>query len=655
MTRASRLAATLAVLVAGVRPSAGSTSARPRVFQEARRDLSPPLRLIRPRPGASSEIEMHRPLPLPRRERPAPVRAAADPAAPEAPATPMPDPLASYDGIGNRNGVVPPDTVGAVGPHHVVEWVNKSYAVYDRAGAPVYGPVDGNTLWSGFGGVCETSNAGDPIVMYDALADRWLLSQLAFTWPTNFHQCIAVSQTGDPAGAFYRYDYLFDATKLNDYPKFAVWPDGYYLSVNQFDGATQAWLGAGALVFERAQMLVGGPARVVYFDLFGVNPNYAGQLPADLDGPLPPPSGAPNLFVEVDDDAWWGAVDRLLVFEFHVDWSDPSASTFGAAGQPDAVIDLAAAGYPFDSSMCGGSTSCIPQPAGSKVDPLSDRLMYRLAYRNLGDHDVLTVDHTVDADGTDHAGVRWYVVRDPYGMPFLEQAGTYAPDGDHRWMASAAMDGAGDVALGYSVSGPATWPSIRYAGRLASDPPGTLPRAEATLAAGAGAQTGAARWGDYSDLVVDPTDDCTFWYFGEYYAETSSIGWSTRWGSFRFDGCRACPLLGRPVLSADRAPGGVRLSWSPAPNATAYDVAEGGLSALRTAGGDFAAAGSSCAAGGVQATSVALDEADPPPADGTWYLVRGRRNVCLATFDEEAASQAAGRDAGIAASPASCP
>lgn len=643
----------------------GPPALRPVVREAIKQDLSPPIWLIRPSGvPAAAERETHRPFPIrgggpPPSATPAQdaVALEAGEAAPAAQLGAMPPPLSSFDGVSNRNGVAPPDTVGAVGRNHVVEWVNLSYAVYDRQGNLVSGPFNGNALWSGFGGICETRNSGDPIVLYDHLADRWLMSQFAFDWPHNFHQCVAVSQTPDPTGAWYRYDFFFDQNKLNDYPKFGVWPDAYYLAVNQFDGATQAWRGQGVLAFDRAQMLVGGKARLVYFDLYGVNPNYGGQLPSDVDGPLPPPPGAPNVFVEVDDGAWWGTFDRLSFWKFRVDWADPSRSTFGVAGDPDFVLNLSAAGYPFDSNFCGvaGGTACVPQPTGARLDPLADRLMYRLSYRNTGTYEALTVNHTVDADGLDHAGVRWYEIRDPGGTPTLRQAGTYAPDADNRWMGSAAMDGAGNIAVGYSVSSTVTPPSIRYAGRLASDPLGTLPQAEASLVTGGGAQTGLSRWGDYSTLVVDPTDDCTFWYFGEYYSETASSAWRTRFGSFRFDGCVSCPQLGRSDLAVERDPSGTRLSWTAAVGATTYDAAEGSLSVLQSSGGDFAAATNRCPAAGVASNEAVFPEADPAAGDGFWYLVRGVRNACRATYDDGAGSQVSGRDGGLNASVAACP
>lgn len=460
-------------------------------------------------------------------------------------------PQLSFEGVANLNGVLPPDTNGAIGPNHYVQWVNLSFAVYARGPAGttptlVYGPVAGNTLWTGFGGPCETQNNGDPVVRYDQLADRWFMSQLAIpnsfagiVYLAPFYQCIAVSATPDPTGPYYRYQYSF--SKLNDYPKFGVWPDAYYMTMNQFNPPFLSWAGQGVLAFDRTSMLQGLPAGMVSFDLSTVNLKIGGGLPADLDGPAPPP-GSPNYYVAVDSKAWGFPQDQLELWRFHVDWTTPSNSTFTQA----ALLPTA----PFDPTLCGGAGNCVPQPGTTQtLDTLSDRLMYRLQYRNFGDHESLVVNHTVDVDGTNHAGIRWYELRDPNGMPSIYQQGTYAPDSDHRWMGSAAMDGAGDMALGFSVSSATTYPSIRYAARLATDPLGTLAQGETTLIAGSGSQThSTGRWGDYSMLAVDPNDGCTFWYTQEYYAVTSLAGWQTRVGAFSLPSCTP-PVSGPPRVS----------------------------------------------------------------------------------------------------------
>lgn len=441
---------------------------------------------------------------------------------------------ANFEGLGNTSGVLPPDTVGDIGPNHYVQMTNLSFAIYDRSGMLLYGPVLNNTLWGPLGNVCATSNDGDPVVLYDEAVDRWLMSQFALpNYPNGpFYQCLAVSQTGDPTGGWYLYAYLISQNKLNDYPKFGVWPDAYYMSVNQFRcnaAGSCSWRGQGVVAFERDKMLVGDPgALAVYFD--NPDPDLGGMLPADWDGTAPPPADAPNPFVQVDDDAWGYPNDRLWIWNFHVDWSNPSASTFMA----DRSLPTAS----FDSNLCGYDRNCIPQPSGTPVDALSDRLMFRLQYRNFGTHQVLLANHTVDVGGADQAGVRWYELNDTGGGWEIYQQGTYAPDGDHRWMGSVAMNGVGDIALGYSASSGTTYPSIRFTGRLAGDPLGLMTQGEGTIINGGGSQShSTGRWGDYSMMSVDPTDDCTFWYTQEYYPSNSSAGWHTRIGSFTLSDC----------------------------------------------------------------------------------------------------------------------
>ena len=459
----------------------------------------------------------------------------------------------TVDGVGNVNAVLPPDTNAAVGPDHYVHSVNVSFAIYtkgDTATPPalIYGPAETSTIWTGFGGPCEARNDGDAIIMYDHLADRWVMSQLALPnlffgiAIAPFYQCVAVSATNDPTGAYHRYQFAFN--KLNDYPKLAVWPDAYYMTINQYSAITLQWAGQGVIAFDREKMLAGLPATMQYMDLAGVDINLGGMLPADLDGPAPP-NGSPAYFVQMDDDAWgYSAEDRLQLWRFQVNWANPSASTFTG---PNLMLPA-----PFDSDMCDFSRTCIPQGGtAARVDAMADRLMYRLQYRNFGTHESLVVNHTVDVDGTDHAGVRWYEIRSPGSTPFIHQQGTFAPDADHRWMASVAMDGAGNMALGYSVSGATTFPSVRYTGRLAGDPLGAMTMAETEVVAGTGAQThSSGRWGDYSMMAVDPTDECTFWYTQQYYVTVSEMDWRTKIGRFSFPSCSGAPAPTRASVTA---------------------------------------------------------------------------------------------------------
>jgi hypothetical protein len=465
----------------------------------------------------------------------------------------MPTPLITFEGLG-ANGSIPPDTNGDIGPNHYVQWINTQFAVYNRAGTRVLGPLAGNTLFAGFGGPCQTTNDGDPITLYDQLADRWLMSQFALpNYPNGpFYQCIAISQTGDPTGSWHRYQFTTSANKLNDYPHFGVWPDAYYMTANLFDTSSN-WAGTGNYAFDRTRMLAGQAATMQLHEL-GIE-DWGGMLPSDLDGTTLPPSGAPNTFIEVNADEWsfppYTYHDELQIWQFHVDWVTPANTTFtGPVLRPVAA---------FDGIACPNFTrSCIRQPGtGNRVDAITDRGFYRLAYRNFGDHESLVINSTVDVDGNDqgHTGIRWYEVRSPRSGPVVYQQGTYAPDASSRWMGSAAMDHNGNMAIGYSISNATdVYPGIRYAGRLSTDPLGQLSQGEATLIAGAGSQTGYDRWGDYSMMSVDPTDDCTFWYTQEYYPSTSGGGFHTRIGSFKFPSCTSGGPTNTPAATSTTGP-----------------------------------------------------------------------------------------------------
>jgi hypothetical protein len=430
----------------------------------------------------------------------------------------------SFDGI-PATGWVPPDTVGDIGPNHYVQTVNISLAIYDRSGTLLVGPSPINALWAGFGGPCEVNNHGDPIVRYDHLADRWLVSQFALG--AGF-ECIAISRTPDPvAGGWYLYG--FPTPGFPDYPKIGVWPDGYYM------GTQRGFPGGGLDVysFDRIRMLSGLPAGAVQF--FVPAPSLFLQ-PSDLDGPAPP-TGTPNFFTRHVDGAQFGGADRLEIFAFSVNWGAPGSSTF----TPLPSLPVA----PFDAILCGSNFfgNCVPQPGTAmRLETLPAWLMWRLQYRNFGTHETLVTNHTVNTGG-DHAGVRWYELRRPSGGAWsVFQQGTHSPDiVAHRWMGSAAMDKDGSLALGYSVASGTVFPGIRYSGRLAGDPAGTLTVAETTLVDGGGSQTGASRWGNYSTLDVDPVDDCTFWYTTEYYSATSNAGWRTRIASFQLPSCGRVP------------------------------------------------------------------------------------------------------------------
>jgi hypothetical protein len=430
-------------------------------------------------------------------------------------------PIDSIEGIGEglpgyEVTSFPADTTGAAGTTQYVQWVNTSLAVFDMATKKaVLGPIDGSILWRGFGGNCENFNDGDPIVLFDRMANRWVVSQFAVSG-TPFSQCIAISTTADATGAYHRYEFQYK--DFNDYGKFGIWPDAYYATYNMF--GTSSFLGSKACAYERAKMVAGQPARMVCFDLA----SEGGLLAADLDGGTAPPAGAPNYMMNIGND-------RLNLWKFKVDWNNPSASTFVGP----AAIKTA----PFDEACKNAPTrgSCIVQPKTTVVlDSLADRLMYRLAYRNLGTHESMVVNHTVTVGA--RAGIRWYEVRDPGGAPKIHQQGTYSPTTSSRWMGSIAMDKRGNIAMGYSVSGASVFPSIRLAGRSANDPLNRLATevmvADAT---GKGSQRASDRWGDYSTLTLDPTDDCSFWYTAQY-QKNSANEWHTKIVRFKFTSCQ---------------------------------------------------------------------------------------------------------------------
>jgi len=440
----------------------------------------------------------------------------------------------------------PPDTTGAAGPEHFLQWVNTHFMLFNRTdGSVVDLPGDdwraGNTIWAGFGGPCETRNDGDPIVIWDQLAQRWFMSQLAVhqSFPAGpFFQCIAVSTTADPLGPWHRYSYEWPGNKLNDYPKFGLWTDGYYMTVNEFQEVTLQWEGAGVAVFERDRMLDGDPAVMIYWDL---GTEYGVLLPLDLDGSTEPPPGSTGylfgLYIDLTGD------DYLGLWKVDVDWADPPSSTLGGPGNaPNAIIPVSEI----------SPANQIEQPGPGLLDVIGDRLMYRAPYRNFGTHESILLNHTVG----DPAGIRWYEIRDPGGTPLLFQEGTYSPDGENRWMGDLAMDTQGNIALGYNLSGPTTSPSIRVTGRLATDPPGQMTVPEIHIQDGSGYQTSSSRWGDYSTMAVDPVDDCTLWYTQEYIASSGYSIWQTRVAALRFDSCIVVEIF------ADGFEGGDTTRWS---------------------------------------------------------------------------------------------
>lgn len=488
----------------------------------------------------------------------------------------------NFDGqtIGDNNPYLlagaPPDTNGDVGVNDYVQTVNQAFSVYDkRTGKRRFGPIPIWSIWQQSPDAaefnCTASNAGDPVTQFDPMANRWLITQFGFSETTlltgqpvgPFDECVAVSQTSDPAGAYYIYDFHISYTTFEDYPKVSVWPDGYYVSFNQFNGVTLEFQSAAACALEREKMLAGDTsARMVCIDESAFDPGadsgnyqYGGQLPADLDGvgvgasfSGAPAAGEPDAFMQFQDSTTAGA-DKLLLWRFHVDWADTNNSYFGSdAANHGTPVEIPVTD--FSSNLCnyGNTRACLPQAEGSdadKLDSIPDRLMNRLAYRNFGDHESLVLNHTVqvgdqfDKDGNllPHAGVRWYEVRDPAGTPTVQQQGTYSPDGEHRWMGSLAMDRLGDIGMGYSLTSASRNPAIAYTARKAGDAPGTMTLGEQLLYQGAGSQIDTGnRWGDYSSMSVDP-NGCDFWFTTEYSPATGSFNWATRIGSFTLPGC----------------------------------------------------------------------------------------------------------------------
>ncbi|HEV7663170.1 MAG TPA: hypothetical protein VGQ62_06515 [Chloroflexota bacterium] len=449
----------------------------------------------------------------------------------------VPNLLSSFEGVGQgftgpagtfTVAAAPPDPNGTVGPNHYIEVVNTDFAIFNKSGTPVYGPVTINTLWSGFGGLCQTNNDGDPDVSYDPIADRWVISQFALNQSAaQFFECVAVSQTADPTGAYFRY--AFSYSNFPDYPKVSVWPDAYYVTYNMFNAAGTIFVGGEVCALDRAHMLLGQAATQ---QCTNPNPSFGGLLGASLDGTRQPPAGSPNYVVALGATDTAGNGSTLATWKFQVDWTNTANTTFTGP------TTLTVAPYAL---ACNGGT-CIPQSGtAQRLDSLGDRLMYRLAYRNFGDHEALVTNHSVAAGSS--VGVRWYELRPANGTVSLFQQGTYAPDSMFRWMGSIAQDQAGNIGLGFSKSSSGAFPSINYTGRLATDAAGSMTQGEGTVIAGGGAQSGSAlsRWGDYTSMAVDPVDQCTFWYTNQYQAATGAFNWHTRVGTFKLPGCGATP------------------------------------------------------------------------------------------------------------------
>ncbi len=555
-----------------------------------------------------------------------------------------------FDGIPNLSCDVPPDSNAAVGRTQIVENVNEWLGVYSKDGTQLL--LNGlGKIAVGIKGPCDPSDQqssgrrwGDPVVLYDKGADRWIASYLANLPPSQtWYLCQGVSMTPDATGAWNTMAFAYPPQNVNhngtvtldtivpDYPKLGVWPDAYYGTYNMIDISTKpnTLLGAQVCAFDRGAFLSGGRAQSVCFQMPAT---VESLLPADLDGSRAPDAGEPNFLAGI------ASPSALNLYRFHVDFAFPFNS---GVSVPYAI------GVASFSEACGGG-ACIPQNGTSQsLDSLGDRLMHRLAYRNFGDHESLVASHSVAAGGV--ASVRWYEIRCPNGngtittgcpggVPYVFQQGTLPTDGNYRWMGSVAMDGSGNVALGYSVSGMSLYPSIRFTGRAVRDAPGQM-QAESTILTGQGSQFGfscdadpncAARWGDYTSMAIDPADDATFVYTNEYYqaaGATCSNGvtpafWHTRIASFSIlpQGAGMIPEdphVGTPLTATPATGSNMTLSWGSSCKTgdTDYEVYEGAI------GSYYSHAEKLCSTGGTTSATFAA------PATSTYYLVVPKNNT----------------------------
>lgn len=558
------------------------------VVKAARRAIAPPLSQVAPIPPGQSAVDEDR---LVLRQPGAP-EAIANPAAQAGDTSPLAalTPLTTNTGLNvlgigagftgyTKQAVIVPDTSLAVGPAQFVEFVNDSFAVFDKStGNPVTQLASGDTLWTLIGAPCAGTPHLDEIAQYDKLANRWVMMMVASTGAA---LCIAVSQTSDAAsGGWYLYEFPIPGAPCvgssgtchyaPDYPKLAVWPDAYYVSYNQAAGGT-AFEGGAVCALDRTNMLLGPPNTPATMQCFvDIDPNYGFLLPADLDGINPPPSGTPEYFLNFDNST--PSVYFLDLWQFHVDWTTPANSTFGSTTSPPWAPNNQIT-IPAFTEPCGETGvqityttgDCIPQQKTTMMlDSYGDRLMYRLAYRNLGTHQSLLANQTIEAGGSGPTAIQWYELQDTGAGFNLYQQGFYPdpPDTEYRWQGSIAMDQSGDIALGYNISGSDMSPSIRYTGRVPTDPAGTM-ESEIDILSQApnggikpASQSGTFHWADYATMAVDPVDDCTFWFATEY-IPTGGGNWATRIASFSFPSCSG------PTLSVNLSGNGVVTS-SPA-------------------------------------------------------------------------------------------
>ncbi len=475
----------------------------------------------------------------------------------------MPTPSLSFDGLANYDNItaynaviIPPDTIGDVGPNHYVQAINALVRIFNKSGDALTPPFRLSQLFAPLGTTCSARDDGEAIVVYDPLADRWILSQYCTAFPP-FRQMIAVSRTGDPTGAYFVYEFVMPGIRLNDFAKFGVWPDGYYMSTEEFTGAD--FSGQGAFAFDRSKMLTGDPTTsYIYFNRSAPGPARRGNLlPSDLDGLRPPATGSANTFVGYSATEYGDGQDALRLFDFHADFANPANSTF--TERSESPLAVAA----FDPTSPDGREDIAQPPPGAMLDSNSDRLSYRAAYRNFGGSESIVVNQTVRLSQVPYrAGIRLYKLQRNGAAFTVTEQSSIGDAQSSRWIGSAAQDGQGNLAVGYNHVADDSQPSLFYTGRLASEPPGTF-RDEGILVEGTGVQRiqSVGRWGDYSGMSVDPVDDCTFWMTGEYYTLESQqfheMTWLTRIGRFKFPECTPAPravVTGAVTNSANGQP-----------------------------------------------------------------------------------------------------
>ena len=504
---------------------------RPEVTYDSYHDTSLPVReysMALPQGRSPREVEHPRPRRI--------LSGAAVPVADLAEQTYAAPPVSAtiglnVEGIPNLvNGTlegIPSDDNLAVGATQVVETINTAWQVFDKAtGKSLFAPQQISALFTGVPGLCgqgQTFFWTDPVVLYDQFANRWIISQIAAdsTFSTG-NECIAISETSDATGRYHRYIFEFGNKIFNDYDKLSVWPDAYYANYNLF--GPQSFIGDDACAYDRAAMLTGAKAKAVCF----LNPRESSFLPSNADGATPPPAGEPSFFVDLNPSN----SRSLHLYRFHVDFANPSKSKFTGP------ITIPVKAY---AMACGANGTCIPQPdTKQQLDSLGDRLMFRLAYRNFTDHEALVVSHSVMTSRA-VSGERWYEIRDPNGTPKIHQQGTFTHGGDSLWMGSIDMDKEGDMAFAFSESNSTTLhPSLAFTGRVPTDPLNTM-ESLSTIFTAKGSATDQSRWGDYSSMVIDPVDDCTFWYVNQYIPKTSpknALTFHTRIASLKFPGCQ---------------------------------------------------------------------------------------------------------------------